>query len=379
MNDLELLRNQINEVDEELIELFLKRLKIVSQVGEYKKRKGLQILDTAREKQIIDKYTDKAENDTEKKYVREFLENLMSISRKVQGEICLSGSTVKYSGLSRDYCGFRVGYQGVKGCFSHQACFEYFGESTEAVSLESFKDIFDAIQKEEIKYGVLPIENSSSGSITEVYDLIRQYNFFILGEKCLKIEHNLMGVKGAQISDIKEVYSHYQGFLQCGRFLTDMPDVKTIPHFDTAGSAEYVSGIGDKTKACIAGKNAARIYGLDILKENIQSFNNNHTRFIIIGKELEVDRDADKISVIISIPHKSGALYDILKYFADHKSNMQKIESRPMDGEPWQYFFYIDFSGNIEEKNTKELLGCIERGSLYYRFLGNYRNGADCR
>lgn len=376
MYDLDLLRKQINEIDEELTALFLKRLQIVSEIGEYKKANNLQILDISREKQIIDKYLAKTESESDKMYLREFLENTMFISRKLQSDICSSHRKIEHKSPSRELQSYNIGYQGVKGCFSHQACLEYFGESAETVSFEGFKDVFNAIEEGRIKYGMLPIENSSSGSITEVYDLIREHNFYILGEKCLKVEHNLMAVEGTEISDIKEVYSHYQGLLQCGKFLTGMPEMKPIPYFDTAGSAEYVSRLGEKSKACIAGKNAARIYGLNILKENVQSNMNNYTRFIVIGKELEIDRDADKISVIISLPHKVGALYGILRYFADYKSNMQKIESRPIVGKSWQYFFYIDFMGNISEENTKEILDGIEKNSLYYRFLGNYRNGA---
>lgn len=379
MNDLELFRKQINEIDEKLVELFLKRLQIVSQVGVYKKANNIPILDIARERQIIEKYMTAAESEAQKKYIREFMENLLFISRKVQSDMYRSDGTIESAIPFLDIESRKIGYQGIKGCFSHQACLEYFGDSVEAVSFESFREVFDSIEEGNIKYGVLPIENSSSGSITEVYDLLREYNFYILGEKCLKIEHNLLAVPGAEISDIKEVYSHQQGLLQCDKFLLSMPHIKPVPYFDTAGSALYVSREGEKSKACIAGKNAASIYGLNVLRENIQSNMNNFTRFIIIGKDLEICRDADKISVIISLPHKVGALHGILRYFDEYRSNMQKIESRPIMGKSWQYFFYIDFMGNVSEEYTKRILAGIEKDSLYYRFLGNYRNGADCR
>jgi chorismate mutase/prephenate dehydratase len=272
-----------------------------------------------------------------------------------------------------------IGYQGVPGCYSYQIGLEYFGEEIETLSCRRFRDVFEALAKGEIQYGILPIENSTSGSINDVYDLLREYEFHIVGEKCLKVEHNLLGMEGAELTDIREVYSHEQGLIQCSRYLSEHPEWKQVPYFDTAGSAEYVSKEGLKFKACIAGKMAAAVYGLAIINSNIQDSRNNSTRFVIISKDKLETEKADKISIIISVPHKPGALYRILKRFAEGNCNLMKIESRPLEDKPWEYFFYIDFGGNLKEEGTTSIMSDIERESLYFRLLGNYESEAGCR
>lgn len=266
-----------------------------------------------------------------------------------------------------------IGYQGVPGCYSYQTGLEYFGEEVDTLSCRSFKDVFEALAEGKIQYGILPIENSTSGSINEVYDLLREYEFHIVGEKYLKVEHSLLSVEGAELSDIREVYSHRQGLIQCSRYLLEHPEWKQMPYFDTAGSAEYVAKEGMKSKACIAGKMAASVYGLSIVSQNIQDNRNNSTRFVIIGKE-KLEKKADKVSIVLSVPHKPGTLYGILKHFAEGNCNLMKLESRPLEGKAWEYFFYIDFIGNVNEEGIKHVLEDIEKESLYFRLLGNYRS-----
>ncbi len=268
---------------------------------------------------------------------------------------------------------YKVGFQGVRASFSHQALIEYFGDSEDTACFSRFEQVFEALENEKIRYGVLPIENSSTGGIAEVYDLLRKYGFYIVGEKCIKVDHNLLGIKGAEILDIDEIYSHEQGFLQCKEFLDSHENWRLIPYFNTAKSAELIKDENLKRKGCIASKKAAEVYGLDILKTNINYNVNNHTRFIIIEKNMKFSEDLDKISVVIALAHKSGALYSILRYFEEYNSNMIKIESRPMVDKSWEYFFYIDFHGNLLEEGTKNLLKDIEKDSLYFKFLGNYK------
>lgn len=266
-----------------------------------------------------------------------------------------------------------IGYQGVPGCYSHQAAIQYFGENARALSYRSFKDVFEALGSEQIMYGLLPIENSTSGSINEVYDLLREYGFYIVGEKYMEIEHSLLAVEGTELSDIREVYSHQQGLLQCSRYLSEHPEWKQVPYFDTAGSAEYIAREGLKSKACIAGEKAAAVYGLCVIERNIQDIINNTTRFVIVSKKGYEIEGANKASILFSVPHKPGSLYGVLRYFAEGNCNLLKIESRPLRGKPWEYFFYIDFFGNINEPGIKAILSAVEKECSYFRLLGNYR------
>lgn len=377
MEELNNLRIEINEIDEALVNLFKKRMEVVSKVAEYKSRNSMKVLDKEREEQIINKHLSNIQDEAFKSNLKEFLEDLMGISRKIQKEII--SETLIEDKIEEKNISCKIGFQGVAGSFSHQALIQYFGEETETLCFSSFKDVFDGVDRGDIKYGILPIENSSTGSIAEVYDLLREYGFYIVGEKCIKVDQNLLGVKGTKLSDIKEVYSHEQGFLQSKEFFDNHVDWRLIPYLNTAKSALYISKENLKSKACVASKKAAEIYGLDIIKENINYNNNNHTRFIIIGRQIESNKQYDKITIVTTLPHKAGALYSVLKHFAENNSNMMKIESRPILDKSWEYFFYIDFQGNILEEDTKKVLKGIEEESLYFKLLGNYKGEVNYR
>jgi chorismate mutase/prephenate dehydratase len=336
----------------------------------------MEVLDRSREEQIINKHLNNIEDANSKAEIHEFLEDLLSISRKAQ--LKLIRNNVKENKIKNENLLGKVGYQGVPASFSHQAVIEYFGEKAETTNYTSFKEVFEAIQNNEIKYGVLPIENSSTGGISEVCDLLGDYGCYIVGEKCIKVEHNLLGIKGADITDISEVYSHTQGFLQCKSYFDNHSDWRLIPYFNTAKSAEYVSLENIKSKACVASKKAAEMYNLNVIKENINYNSNNYTRFIIIGREMNLNKECNKISVAITLPHKSGALYYILKNFTNNNLNMLKIESRPILDKSWEYSFYIDFTGNIIEEDINNVLKDIKKESLDYKFLGNYISEVNC-
>lgn len=372
MNDLDYLREQIDTIDEALVKLFFERMEIVQSVAEYKAKNDIKVLDQTREEKIKTKFLDKIVDEDKKILLSEFLEALMNISKNSQK------GKIKQNNISTNKNDFassiKIGFQGVAGSFSHEAVISYFGESPKTNCYLNFKDVFDAIEKDEVKYGVLPIENSSTGGVTEVYDLIGKYDFNIIGEKCIKVEHNLLGIEGTKISSIEEVYSHSQGFLQCSNFFEGHNAWKLIPYFNTAKSAQYVSNINSNNIACVASKKAAQIYGLNILTENINNSKNNYTKFIIISKATEINKKCDKISIVISLPHKVGSLYSILKHFAANNANLLKIESRPILDKSWKYLFYIDFSGNLFEESAKKILSSIEAESLYFKLLGNYKS-----
>jgi chorismate mutase/prephenate dehydratase len=376
LDELEILRQKINETDTKLVALFINRMELVAKVGEYKAARNLKIYDPTRERAVIERVSGGVKADFDMKYVEQFMENLMFLSRKFQEDII--GGKQEPLKIEDTYSGNIIGYQGVPGCYSYQAGLEYFGEKAETLSCHSFRDVFEALANGKIQYGVLPIENSTSGSINDVYDLLREYEFYIVGEKCLKVEHSLLGMKGAELSDIREVYSHQQGLIQCSRYLSEHPKWKQVPYFDTAGSAEYVAMEGLKSKACIAGEMAAAVYGLDIISRNVQDNRNNSTRFVIISKEKLETAKADKVSIIISVPDKPGTLYGILKHFAEGNYNLMKIESRPLEGKAWEYFFYIDFRANLSEEATRSIMEDIEKESSYFHLLGNYRSEAGC-
>lgn len=371
MDKLDNLREEINGIDESLVKLFKKRMEMVSEVAEYKIKNSMEVLDQSREEQIINKHLDGVEDKVLKGNLKEFIEDLMSISRKTQKDIISKASDVDK--IEKKNLSYKVGFQGVEASFSHQALIEYFGQERPTSCFPSFKDVFDALDRGDIEYGILPVENSSTGVITEVYDLLRKYGFYIVGEKCIKVDHNLLGIKGTKLSDINEVYSHEQGFLQSKHFFDNHKEWRLIPYFNTAKSALYISRENFKSKACVASKKAAEIYGLDILEENINYNKNNYTKFVIIGKNMELNEECNKITIVTTLSHKVGALYNILKYFSENNCNMMKIESRPIVDKSWEYFFHIDFQGNILDENIKSVLKGIEEESLYFKFLGNYK------
>lgn len=376
LKDLNSLRGQINEIDEELVELFKRRMEVVYKVANFKIENSMEVLDRSREEQIINKHLNSVVDENLKGELHEFLEDILLISRKAQQKLILKSLNEQNS--NKEVTQESVGYQGVPGSFSHQAAVEYFGEAVETSYYTNFKEVFEAIQDNEIKYGVLPIENSSTGGISEVFDLLGKYGCFIIGEKCIKVDHNLLGVNGTDISDIREVYSHTQGFLQCKKYFDNHADWRLIPYFNTAKSAEYVSRENDKSKVCVASKKAAELYNLNVISENINYNRNNYTRFIIIGRDISLNRKCDKISLAVTLPHKSGALFSILKHFSDNNLNLLKIESRPVGDKPFEYSFYIDFHGNISDEKTINVLGVIKKESLEYKFLGNYISEVNC-
>lgn len=218
----------------------------------------------------------------------------------------------------------------------------------------------------------LPIENSSTGAISQVYDLLYKYGFYIVGEECIKINQHLIGKQGTSLDKIKEVYSHPQGFEQSSEFLKNYSSWKLIPFHSTADSVKLVSDLNDESKAAIASKRAAKIYDLEVIKENINNQSENSTRFIVISKNLETDSSCNKVSVVFSLEHKAGTLYKLLSHFAENDINMMKIESRPMEKGAWKYFLYVDFEGNLESEKVGKALKLIEQNSSYFKLLGAY-------
>ncbi|NMA94477.1 MAG: prephenate dehydratase [Clostridiales bacterium] len=269
----------------------------------------------------------------------------------------------------------RVAYLGIPGSFSYQATRIYFGDEVDPLSQNSFDDIFKLLDSGDGDFGVLPVENSSVGMITQVFDLLNQYNAKIQGELFLRVEHNLLTISGARLEDIKEIYSHPQAIQQCAKFLGQSQNWQAIPFFDTAKSAKWVKGQKDKALAAIGSTEAARLYGLDILVSDIQDNSSNYTRFVIIARENEIKADYNKISLNLTLNHTAGSLYKVVEQFAKSNLNMLSIKSRPIVSRPFEYMFYIDFEGNLRDDNVKYALKRIQRHCSNFKILGNYKAG----
>lgn len=372
MGNLEDYRREIDSIDRELIALFEKRMNVAIKVGEYKKERNLPIFNAKREEEVIEKNINLLNNREYSEITRNFFEKVMELSRSLQADLMeRNKDNIKDNIIEGKV---KIGYQGVEGSFSEEALRKYFNSYDSIKNYEEFKDVFNALENNYIQYAILPIENSYTGAITEVYDLLVKYNFYIVGEECIKIDQNLMGISGTNIDEIEEIYSHPQGFEQSRGFLSRYDKIKLIPYHNTAISAKLVSDLKDRKKAAIGSKRAANIYGLSILKENINDKKDNHTKFIIIGKELKYNDSSNKISVVFSLEDKAGTLYKLLRHFAENHINMIKIESRPNKHESWKYLLYVDFEGNLNNDLVKNALELIEKNSGYFKIIGNYKN-----
>ena len=316
MLDIDKLRDEIDDIDKQIIELFEKRMDVVLNVAKYKMERNLPIFNGARENAVIEKNLKRLKNKDYSDYAEKFLNDMMTTSRELQQSIMGQ---------------LKIGVQGVEGSFSEEAKISYFGEEKGMVFYDEFEDVFDALKNGEIDYGVLPVENSSTGAITVVYDLMKDYGFYIVGEQCVKVRQNLIGLKGTKISDIKEVYSHPQGFAQSSEFLKEHKEWIQIPYHNTALSVKYVWETGEKSKVAIASERAAKRYGLEVVKGNINDESENTTKFIVIGKNLEYDKFSNRVSIVFSLEDEAGTLYKLLRHFSENNINLKKIESRPIN------------------------------------------------
>ena len=367
-------RTEIDKIDKEMTKLLEKRMNISKSISKYKMEHDMQIFHPEREKIVIEKNKGYLENKEYGDLVESYYDNLMYLSRLVQQKEIYSENNIYTKPYKNDRENLVVGYQGVPGSFGNEAMLKYFKNIKEAKSYEKFEDVFKAVEDGEIEYGILPVENSSTGGIGTVEDLLKGYNLYIVGEECIRISQNLVGIKGATVDDIKEVYSHPQGFEQSTKFFDKHKDYNLIPYSNTAISAKLVSDLKDKSKAAIASERAAKLYDLKIIKKDVNDLKNNYTRFIVIGRDLECDETCDKVSILFSIEDTSGGLYTVIRDIKEFGLNMSKIESRPNRNNPWNYIFFVDFDGNLFDVNIKKAINTIARSSKYFKLLGCYRD-----
>lgn len=264
-----------------------------------------------------------------------------------------------------------IGFQGDSGSFSEEALLTYFGD-VERKNYPSFEALVDNVIAGEIAYGILPVENSSTGCVKEVYDLLKDKEIFIVGEVISPISHNLLSIAGSSVDKLKKIYSHPQALDQSKVYLSELSNVTLIPFKNTASSAKFVQEMNDPSIGAVASKRAADCYNLSVLTKDIQYNSHNYTKFVILKRELEIKEAADKISIIIDVNHEPGALFKGIKIFSDYQLNMMKIESRPIIGRPWEYVFYIDFQGRLDSPNVRSALNELNKYVNDCKILGNY-------
>ena len=352
MATLEELRVELDKIDNQMVELYQKRMNVCREVGDYKVKAGRKVYDRQREQEKLADVASKVDNDFDKNGVRELYTQLMSMSRKLQYQkLVEAGALGRLPFIQID---------------SLENCFH----------VRTFRDAMTAIEEGAADYAVLPIENSSAGPVNEMYDLLDEFENYIVAETILPVVHTLSGLPGTTLTDIKRVYSKAEALMQTTGFLNDHADWQQISVVNTAIAAQKVVKDGDKAQAAVCSAYAAKVHGLEVLADNINDEPDNCTRFIVVTNQKVYLKHASKISIEFELPHQSGSqsgsLYDLLSHFVYNNINMTKIESRPVKGKQWEYRFFVDFDGSLEDAAVKNALRGLREEATNLRILGNY-------
>jgi chorismate mutase/prephenate dehydratase len=373
--DLGQLRDELDVIDKQIVELYERRMDVCSQVAAYKIENGKRVFDKEREKQKLEAVASLTHNEFNARGIKDLFEQIMSISRKLQYQMI-----TEYKGLGKlsflemeeiDCKKCRVVFQGAEGAYSQAAMMRYFGDTVDSFNVDSFRDAMLAIDEGSADFAVLPIENSSAGVVSEIYDLLVEFENYIVGEQIIEIEHCLMATPGTKIGDITTVYSHPQSLMQSSHYLLEK-GWQQISMKNNAFAAKRVADEKDKTHAAIAGEAAAKAYGLEILERGVNDLKGNSTRFIIVTNQKVFAKDASKISLCFELDHESGALYHALSHLMYNGLNMTKVESRPLAGRNWEYRFFLDFEGNLTQSAVKNALRGLREETRNMKILGNY-------
>lgn len=379
MAKIDTLRVEIDQIDRAMTGLLERRLALTAQVAEYKQEKGLPVLDAKREREVLASKQTLVERRENQAAVFAFFEAVMAISRRQQRGILAKSRETPGPVPPKTRAPIpnpRVLFQGEPGAYGEEAAIRFFGEGTKMDHAVSFEDVFLALRSNQADYGVLPMENNSTGAITAVYDLFIQYGCYIVGEQVVPVRHCLMAPEGATLQTVQELYSHEQGFFQSKAFLKQHPDWTLHSVQNTAAAAKFVAESKDVKKAAVGSPRAAQLYGLTVLQEGINDEAGNGTRFVILSKEPEQREGSDKMSALFKIPHESGSLYRILEVLAAHGLNLLKLESRPIVGRDWEYLFFLDFSGNWDEAHVQAAMEELSEAAVL-QILGNYKGAAE--
>ena len=374
--ELSEIREQINTVDEQLLSLFLQRMELSEAVAAYKNEHHLPILNKQREREILAKVTEQSGD--KERYAYHLFSTLLELSRSRQAELISAPTRVAAqvkASLAADSEVFPqtglVACQGVEGANSQVACDRLLPRGN-IVYVKSFEAVFSAVESGLCRFGVVPIENSSNGSVRAIYDLIQRKKFSIVRSTRLCIRHELLTLPGVKMDDITEIYSHEQAIGQCSKFLGSLNGVRVIPCDNTAAAAKMVAESGDRHAAAISSHPCAALYGLEPLRDDIQDSDNNYTRFICITKDPVIYAGANRISLIIACDNKPGALYDILSKLAALGINMTKLESCPVTGRNFEFIFFLELEASVHEPGVLPMLEELERSCASFQFLGSY-------
>lgn len=355
LNQLDKAREKINAIDVQMRELFEQRMKAVEEVAEYKLKNNMKIFDPNREAEVVEKNSIKMQNEKLKPYYREYIQAVMDISKSYQESIVNCDT---------------YGYQGVLGAFSHIATQRLFPHG-KMKNYAAFEGAVKGVLNHEIAKAVLPFENSYTGEVGEILDLLFKYDVVIQSIYDLKINQNLLGLKGATLCDIKQVYSKDQAINQCQDFLKNF-DYELIPYANTALAAKFVSESQDKSKAAIASIETAELYGLEVLAENINTSKDNTTRFVVVGNELP--EDGNHLSIVFTVHHESGQLAKIMQIVAKYGFNMENIKSRSLKDASWQYYFYMEIEGHYRDEKMQSMLEECRNSSSNFKVIGVYNH-----
>lgn len=378
MKQIDLLecRDKLDVIDREIVRLFEERMAICGDVAEYKIGTGKAVYDAERERQKIAAAQSLTHSDFNRDAIKEVFSQLMAISRKFQYGLLAEHGKAEPTGFyeveTLKTFGARVVYQGVEGAYSHAAARTFFGEHVNAYHVKSFEDTMRELEEGRADFAVLPIENSTAGIVSENYDLLVEYDNYIVGDQVIQIKHALLGLQDACLEDITTVYSHPQALMQCGDFLYEHSNWEKISLKNTAVSAKKVMEDGDKTHAAIASTLTADLYGLKVLDDTISNTQNNATRFIIVTNKKICAKNANKVSICFEIAHESGSLYHMLSHFIYNNINMTNIQSRPIKGKNWEYRFFVDFEGRLEDTGVINALRGIKEEATSMKILGTY-------
>ena len=375
--DISELRNEIDTIDDQLVKLFGQRMDVAAQIAAYKKANHLPIYVPVREREKLQDVAEKAGPEMAN-YTRVLYSMLFELSRSYQSKQNSAASDL-YSSILHAIENTpklfpqtpMVACQGVEGAYSQIACEKIF-KAPMIMYFKNFEAVFNAIEQGLCQYGILPLENSTAGSVKKVYDLMISHSFSIVRTFRLKVDHNLLVNPGAQLEDVKEVYSHEQAINQCSDYLRTLKGVKIIPVENTAVAAEMVSKSGRKDVAALSSRNCAELYGLHCLASSVQDNGNNYTRFICISKNLEIYPGSDKTSVMMVLPHRPGSLYKMLARLFVLGINVTKLESRPMPDRDFEFMFYFDLETSIYSEEFAQLMCELDSLCEEFKYLGSY-------
>lgn len=351
MEKLNKLRTKIDDIDNKILYLINQRAKIAKKIGEIKITKGYDIYSPDREKEIIERLIKNNKGPITEEDIKDIFSTIMQVCRYQQKMLTIS-------------------YLGPEGTFTHLAALKIFGNRNSYITKETIGDVFYSVEKNETEFGVVPVENTTEGIVTHTLDMFLECDLYICGELNMKISHCLVSNE-ISIDNIKYVYSHPQAIAQCKNFINTKLQGKEI--FEVSSTAEAAKIVKKKKySAAISAEVTAKIYNLNVLAKNIQDLEDNYTRFIVIGKHKVSNSGKDKTSIMFSLKDRVGILHDALAPFKKYNINLTKIESRPSKKQPWEYVFFVDFIGHINDKNVKKAIAELEKLCVYYKFLGSY-------